>query len=73
MSAVPEYPPVFCMGNPLVSIIADFVLRSKLIFEDAFSKQLDLQVRDGEKLLEKYGLKSNDAILAEEKHMPMFV
>jgi len=50
MSAAPEYPPVFCMGNPL----------------------LDLQVRDGEKLLEKYGLKSNDAILAEEKHMPIY-
>lgn len=31
-----------------------------------------MQVRDGEKLLEKYGLKSNDAILAEEKHMPMY-
>ena len=34
---------------------------------------LDLQVRDGEKLLEKYGLKSNDAILAEEKHLPLYV
>ena len=29
---------------------------------------LDMQVRNGEKLLEKYGLKANDAILAEEKH-----
>ena len=34
---------------------------------------LDIQVRNGEKLLEKYGLKANDAILAEEKHMPMYV
>ena len=34
---------------------------------------LDMQVRDGEELLKKYGLKSNDAILAEEKHLPMFV
>ncbi|KAH9808909.1 Ribokinase-like protein [Melampsora americana] len=33
---------------------------------------LDMQVRNGEKLLEKYGLKSNDAILAEEKHMPIY-
>nr|O93919.1 RecName: Full=Adenosine kinase [Schizophyllum commune]AAC69199.1 adenosine kinase [Schizophyllum commune] len=33
---------------------------------------LDLQVRDGEKLLEKYGLKSNDAILAEEKHLLLY-
>jgi len=32
---------------------------------------LDMQVRNGEKLLEKYGLKANDAILAEEKHAPM--
>jgi hypothetical protein len=34
---------------------------------------LDLQVTGGEKLLEKYGLKANDAILAEEKHTGMFV
>lgn len=33
---------------------------------------LDMQVTGGEKLLEKYGLKSNDAILAEEKHSPMW-
>jgi adenosine kinase len=32
---------------------------------------LDMQVRNGEKLLEKYGLKANDAILAEEKHLPL--
>jgi adenosine kinase len=34
---------------------------------------LDIQVRDGEALLEKYQLKANDAILAEEKHAPMYV
>ncbi|KIO07050.1 hypothetical protein M404DRAFT_998485 [Pisolithus tinctorius Marx 270] len=33
---------------------------------------LDIQVRDGEALLEKYGLKANDAVLAEERHMPMY-
>jgi len=32
---------------------------------------LDMQARNGEKLLEKYSLKENDAILAEEKHAPM--
>ena len=32
---------------------------------------LDMQVRNGEALLEKYGLKANDAILAEEKQAPM--
>ena len=32
---------------------------------------LDLQVTNGEKILEKYGLKANDAILADAKHMPM--
>lgn len=32
---------------------------------------LDMQVTNGEALLEKYGLKSNDAILAEEKQAPM--
>ena len=34
---------------------------------------LDLQVTGGEKLLEKYELKANDAILAGEKHAGMFV
>lgn len=34
---------------------------------------LDMQVTNGEALLAKYGLKSNDAILAEEKHAPMYV
>jgi adenosine kinase len=33
---------------------------------------LDMQVRNGEKLLEKYDLKANDAILAEEKHAPIY-
>jgi len=33
---------------------------------------LDMQVRNGEKLLEKYDLKANDAILAEEKHAGMY-
>jgi adenosine kinase len=32
---------------------------------------LDIQVTNGEEILQKYGLKSNDAILAEEKHQPM--
>ncbi|KAF9053344.1 Ribokinase-like protein [Panaeolus papilionaceus] len=33
---------------------------------------LDIQVRDGEKLLEKYGLKANDAILVGDKHAPLY-
>ncbi|TFK24288.1 adenosine kinase [Coprinopsis marcescibilis] len=33
---------------------------------------LDMQVRDGESLLEKYDLKANDAILAEAKHTPIY-
>jgi hypothetical protein len=35
--------------------------------------QLDIQVspQDGPKYLEKYTLKANDAILAEDKHLPM--
>jgi adenosine kinase len=33
---------------------------------------LDIQVTNGEALLEKYGLKSNDAILAEDKHLPIY-
>jgi hypothetical protein len=33
---------------------------------------LDMQVMNGEKLLEKYDLKVNDAILAEEKHLAMY-
>lgn len=36
--------------------------------------QLDIQVsaKQGPTYLEKYGLKSNDAILAEDKHMPIY-
>lgn len=33
---------------------------------------LDVQVTNGEELLKKYDLKANDAILAEEKHMPIY-
>ena len=33
---------------------------------------LDMQVMNGEKLLEKYDLKVDDAILAEEKHLAMY-
>jgi len=33
---------------------------------------LDIQVTNGEQLLKKYGLKANDAILAEEKHSPIY-
>ena len=34
---------------------------------------LDVQVTNGKELLKKYDLKANDAILAEEKHAPMYV
>jgi hypothetical protein len=33
---------------------------------------LDIQVTNGEELLKKYNLNANDAILAEEKHLPMW-
>ena len=33
---------------------------------------LDIQAFGNEALLEKYGLKANDAILAEEKHLPIY-
>jgi len=33
---------------------------------------LDVQVRDGEALLKKYDLEANDAILAEDKHQPIY-
>uniref|UniRef100_A0A060T6N9 Adenosine kinase n=1 Tax=Blastobotrys adeninivorans TaxID=409370 RepID=A0A060T6N9_BLAAD len=33
---------------------------------------LDIQTEVDDKYLEKYGLKANDAILVEEKHMPIF-
>ena len=33
---------------------------------------LDMQVVNGESLLKKYDLKANDAILAEEKHAPLY-
>jgi adenosine kinase len=33
---------------------------------------LDMQVTNGEELLKKYELKANDAILAEEKHAPIY-
>lgn len=34
---------------------------------------LDMQVTNGGELLEKYDLKANDAILAEDKHSSMCV
>ena len=34
---------------------------------------LDMQVTDGEKLLEKYKLNANDAILAGPEHAAMYV
>lgn len=34
---------------------------------------LDMQVRNGEALLEKYDLKANDAVLANEKQAAMYV
>lgn len=33
---------------------------------------LDMTVSGDQNLLDKYGLKNNDAILAEEKHMPLY-
>ncbi|KAI0307657.1 Ribokinase-like protein [Multifurca ochricompacta] len=33
---------------------------------------LDIQVTNGEELLRKYSLKTNDAILAEDKHLPIY-
>ncbi|KAI6227790.1 Adenosine kinase [Aphelenchoides fujianensis] len=33
---------------------------------------LDIEADVGQELLEKYGLKQNDAILADEKHLPLF-
>jgi len=33
---------------------------------------LDMLVTSGEELLQKYGLKANDAILAEEKHCAIY-
>lgn len=33
---------------------------------------LDIQVTNGEQLLKKYNLNANDAILADEKHLPMW-
>lgn len=32
---------------------------------------LDIQVTKGEDLLKKYDLNANDAILAQDKHLPM--
>jgi adenosine kinase len=34
---------------------------------------LDIQVTNGEQLLKKYSLNENDAILADEKHLPMCI
>jgi len=34
---------------------------------------LDMQVTDGERLLNKYDLKPDDGILAEDKHASMYV
>jgi hypothetical protein len=34
---------------------------------------LDIQVTNGEELLKKYNLNANDAILADEKRLPMWI
>lgn len=39
--------------------------------EQSLFSLLDMQVTNGEELLEKYGLKANDAVLAEGKQKEM--
>lgn len=39
--------------------------------DEVLGSLLDMQVRNGEALLEKYGLKANDAVLANEQQQAM--
>jgi hypothetical protein len=41
-------------------------------YSHSFHAHTDTQTSSDEKLLEKYGLKANDAILAEEKHLGLY-
>ncbi|KAL8989631.1 MAG: hypothetical protein Q9177_001523 [Variospora cf. flavescens] len=53
---------LLCLGNPLLDIQA----------EDYPEEPIANHIHSDESLLTKYGLKPNDAILAEEKHMPLY-
>ncbi|EJT49111.1 adenosine kinase [Trichosporon asahii var. asahii CBS 2479] len=66
-------PSVVCIGNPLAAVQKLPLSTASVIWLQA-NVQLDIQVSaaQGPAYLEKYGLKSNDAILAEEKHMPIY-
>jgi hypothetical protein len=59
---------LLAIGNPFV-IAADFA--SGDVADCMLARLLDIQVRDDGTLLAKYGLKANDAILADEKQNPM--
>lgn len=49
-------------------LLYDLAIMSKLLTP---SSLLDMQVTNGEELLEKYSLKANDAVLAEGKQKEM--
>ena len=58
-TAFHHLPPIVIMAAPTYSL---FVMGNPL---------LDIQVSNGEQLLQKYGLNANDAILAQDEHLPM--
>jgi hypothetical protein len=62
----------FSSATPLHSTLNDTIMSAPTYTLFCMGNPLlDMQVRNGEKLLEKYSLKANDAILADEKHAPM--
>ena len=77
---------LLCLENPLLGTRQFYLCEVTLLIETARhpSERVRVNHRDGlcrsvlialhrnHDLLKKYGLKANDAILAEEKHMPLF-
>jgi adenosine kinase len=61
---------LLCLENPLLDIQAEGCV---LVFSRDIRHSADTMMsgRD-EALLNRYGLKANDAILAEPQHMPLF-
>ncbi|KFM58991.1 Adenosine kinase, partial [Stegodyphus mimosarum] len=58
------------MGDPDVKI-DELSLREGILL-GLGNPLLDISANTDHSFLEKYGLKPNDAILAEEKHIPMY-
>src|SRR5256885_7727109 len=63
---------LLCLENPLLGTRNPIEQSSSFKQNANLDRYLDIQAKGNTQLLEKYGLKANDAILAEEKHMGLY-